>query len=241
MWFAKLTDKNVTVNIDGNVQQFNIENCCYIQKTDNIFYFLNGKYLYLIFNKRTVRKIPMIDISSNKFIINEKIYVSGEESGAIFVYDSLGNALESFTLGEHVSDFDIDKKSIYAITYHDNSIIKTDFNLSLKIQINSAPQRIIVDKFIYVLSHDGFLTYISQYNKNLKLIKSISFQRQIGNLYKFFDKIVFNGSNYNYILSTNLNIISIKKSTGENLCRFSDIPIFESEKKLDIINNIIYP
>lgn len=241
VWFITLNDN--FVNIIDNDKKINLKvsNCCFANKYNDVFYFLNGSYLFSFYKKREIHKFYMLDKTSNKFIIDNKIYVSGEDSGSIYVYDFDGNILNSIKLGEHISDFSIKENFLYVITYHDNYLIKTDMKKIYKTNTDYTPQQIIVDKYIYVLSNNENYSYISQYDFNLKKIKRIKFLRQIGNIFKYNNKIIYNGSDYNLILNINLNILSYKKSTGESLCRFSDIPIFESGKKFDIINNIIYP
>lgn len=183
------------------------------------------------------------NIYNDKTLINnDRIYISSEDSGSILIYDFSGNLLFSIKFGEHISDFIISDNFMYVITYQDNFLIKSTLSETInKIPLNDFPQRILYKKFLYVLLNNEYFSYIKLFDSDLNFIKEIKFERQIGDLYCFQNKLIFNGEDYNYILSENLTLISQKNSTGKILCKFSDYPIFESGERLDIINNIIYP
>ena len=242
MWFAKIFDDSVLLNIDKKERYIRIKNCCYITKYNDVFYLLCHDNV-LCFSEKSNKMFFSVDSDSNVIKVENNIYISGEDTGCIYIYNFNGELCSLTKIGEHLADFEVFDDFVYGITYNDNILIKTDLKEKYKkIFLDMVPQRIIVKKYIYLLLNDGYYSVIKMLDTDLNIRKFILFERQIGDLFFYFDKIIFSGTEYNYILSENLTILSKKKSTGEILCRFGDIPIFEKSKGiLDTVNNIIYP
>lgn len=240
VWFVKFYNDKTVINVN-NKKIIYKSKCQEVLKINNKIYLLsNGKIT--INDECSDMNFFVIDTSSNHIFVDEKIYVSGEDTGIISVYDLKGELSNTIKLGEHISDFTVFNNHIYAITYHDNFLIKSTSDIiNKKVVLENFPQRILVKKYVYVLLNSEFYSFIKLFDYNLNLIKSICFKRQIGDLYSFKNKIIFNGDEKNYILTENLTLISQKNSTGKSLCKFSNIPIFEDNMMLDVINNIIYP
>lgn len=243
MWFADLFEDKIILTINKEKCEYNILNCCFVTIKNTLIYFLCEGKIFVYSNNKELYSFSVIDSFSNKLIVKDNIYVSGEDTGCISAYDLKGNIIKTVKMGEHLADFDIFNNFIFAITYNDNFLIKTNFyDYSKRIILQNIPQKIIIKNYVYILLNDENYSYIKMYNFNLDELKTISFQRQIGDIFLFDNRIIFNGLDFNYILSENLNILSQKRSTGEFLCKFSDIPIFEkTNKRFDLINNIIYP
>ncbi len=242
MWFAEIYNDRVLLNVNKKENFIKIKNCCYITEYNHIFYLLSCDNV-LCASEKIHKKFFVVNSDSNVVKVKNKIYISGEDTGCIYVYDFNGELCTITKLGEHIADFEILDDCIYGITYNDNILIKTDFKeKNNRIFLDMVPQRIIIKKHIYLLLNDGYYSAIKMLDTDLNILKFILFERQIGDLFFYYDKIIFSGTEYNYILSENLTLLSKKKSTGEILCRFSDIPIFEKTKGvLDTVNNIIYP
>ncbi len=242
VWFAKIYDDSVLLNIDKKEHFIRVKNCCYIKKNNENFYLLCHDKVWC-FSEKIYKNFFVVNSDSNVVKVKNKIYISGEDTGCIYVYDFNGELCTLTKLGEHIADFEILDDCIYGITYNDNILIKTNFKeKNSSIFLDMVPQRIIIKKYIYLLLNDGYYSAIKMLDTDLNMLKFIPFERQIGDLFFYYDKIIFSGTEYNYILSENLTLLSKKKSTGEILCRFSDMPIFENTKNaLDIVNNIIYP
>ena len=226
---------------------FDIKNNIYKGKTNEIFkkynriYFLiNGRIA--IVDKNSYNEFIIPDSSPNHIFVDEKIYVSGEDTGSIYIYSLNGELLNSIKLGEHISDFFVKDQVIYGITYHDNFLVKSTINKNVKkITLDDFPQRIFIKKHIYVLLNNELYSSIRMFDNNLDFIKSIYFKRQVGDLFYINNKIIFNGDEYNYILTENLILISQKNSSGRILHNTDKKLISEDNMVLDIINNIIYP
>lgn len=243
MWFADLYNDKVNLNVGKNQYMYNVPECCSMDINEGKIYFLCQNKVYVYSDKVLLHSFFTLDQSSNKIIVDNDIFVSGEDSGCISVYNLNGEVIKNVKFGEHISDFSIFDNFVYAVTYNDNFLCKTDMlKYDRKIMLDATPQKIILKEFLYLLLNDENNSTIKMFNFELQELKSIKFKRQEGNIFSFYNKIIFNGSEYNYILSKKLNILSQKKSTGEFLCEFSDIPIINKKKKVfDVINNIIYP
>ena len=242
MWFAEIYNDGVLLNVNKREYFIKIKNCCYITKYNDIFYLLSRGNVLCI-SEKIHKNFFVANCDSNVIKVKNKIYISGEDTGCIYIYNLNGELCGLTKLGEHLADFEIINDNIYGITYNDNFLVKTNFEEeNKKIILDMTPQRIIIKNYIYLLLNDGYYSVIKMFDDDLNILKIISFERQIGDLFFYYDKIIFSGTEYNYILSENLTLLSKKKSTGEILCRFSDIPILEKTKGvLDTVNNIIYP
>ena len=241
MWAADLYKDKVLLKINSNNYTIKINNCCAVTGKNRYYYFLCSDKV-LVWNNKFINKFSVIDKFSNNIIVSDKIYVSGEDAGSISIYNFDGSIEKSVNIGEHIADFKINDNYIFAITYNDNFLIKTNFTEINKISLDYSPQRIILNDYIYVLLNDENFSFIRMYDINFVLMKTIKLKRQIGDIFLFYNKIIFNGSDFNYVFTKKLTLISQKNSTGDFLCRFSDIPIFEKTTKIfDVINNIIYP
>ncbi len=240
VWFAEIYDEKTIIN-DKNKTMTYLKKCTAICKENKMFYLLlNDKVI--IINELIYKEFFTLDNTSNKICVDKKIFVSGEDSGAISIYNYDGQILNTIKIGEHISDFFVINDFIYAITYHDNFFIKTTDKMILKkVILNNFPEKIIKGKYIYILLNNAYYSFIKMFDFDLNLIKEIYFKRQIGDIFLYKNKIIFNGEDYNYILTENLTLISQKNSTGKFLCRFSDYPILETKERFGIINNIIYP
>ena len=240
VWFAKLYKDKTVINFNGTEIIYPRKSNAVFNKNSS-FYLLDNDRI-IIYNNYFNKEILTLDNSSNQIFIDDKIYVSGEDSGAVSTYTLNGKILDTIKFGEHISDFVVFDKYLYVLTYHDNFLIKANSKkINNKIKLNYFPQRILKRNYIYVLLNNEFYSFIKMFDYDLNFIKSIRFKRQIGDIFIFKNKIVFNGDEYNYILNENLTLISQKNSTGKFLCKCSDIPILEDNKILDVINNVIYP
>ncbi len=244
MWYARLLDQYVEININNRIYIFPVKNCSSIYLYDRFIYLINIDTVYCYQNDRLIFIRKLISTDSSKIICNNNIYISDNDAGTIYKYNSKGYIIKSQKIGEHISDFIINDSIIYSVIYHENKIVKSDMNKIInEVEIINFPQMIINDDaHLYILAHNQFYSYIYLIDKEFNTLKEVSFLRQLGRIYIYQNKIIFNGTDFNYILNKNLNIISQRKSTGNILCQFGNIPVFENGKMmLDVVNNIIYP
>lgn len=242
MWYAHIKDEYVEVYENGNKHIYQVKKCRSMCKKQEIFCFLTDLSIYMYKNKKLIFKVNSIEEHCDKITVNKNIYVSGNDSGTMYKYNLNGEILESIKIGEHISDFCLSNDYLYILSYFNNKLSALkDFNISKEIFFSVTPQSIIVNKFIYVLLNDAYYSYIYMYSLDFNIIKKFKTSRQIGNIYCFNNKILFEGNEYRFVFNENLNIQSIKKSTDIKLCRFSDYPICNNNHFLDICNNIIYP
>lgn len=243
VWFADLYEEKVLLYVDGNEYYLNICNCCSVARKGDFFYFLCFNEVLIYKLNVFIGKFSTVDMYSNNIIVGDKIYISGEETGCISLYDFNGNLELTMKIGEHIADFCVLDGNIYAITYNDNFLVKTDLsNNYKKIIFLNTPQRIIVNNKIYVILNDEYFTTIKMLDVDFNELKKITFKRQLYDLVYFNKKIILYGEEFTCVLNENLNILWQKNSTGESLCRFGNIPVLKNTKNFfDITNNVKYP
>ncbi len=242
MWYAYIKNNYVEIYLNKIKHIYSVKKCRSIYYKNGIFYFLNDSSIYAYKNNKLLFSVKTIEKYCEKIIVNKNIYISGNDSGTIYKYNLSGEISESIKIGEHISDFCLSDDNLFVLSYFNNKLTALkNLNIYKEIFFSKTPQNIIVNDYIYVLLNDGYFSYVYMYTKELFLVKKFKITRQIGNIYCFKDKIIFDGNDYRYIFSKNLSIISIKKSTGINLCKYSDFPMCENNQILDIYNNIIYP
>ena len=170
------------------------------------------------------------------------IGLANKDSGSILITNDRFEKQLLFHIGEHISDICAHGNMIFATTYYDNMLVEFFNGEPVKeVELPFSPQCIAFFNGLYVLMNDAFYSYISLYDTELNLIKTIKLLRQIGIIRFIEKKLVFYGDNLSYILNEHLKILSIKRSTGINLCKFGNYPIFEDGDVLDVVNNIKYP
>ena len=244
MWFAKIHSDFVEIFENDFSFIIYIKGCEGIYKAVEYIYLIDNSHLYCYMRNRFIYKKELLSRDLTKILFDDTFYVSDEDNGTIYQYDLYGNIIRSKKLGEHISDFEITDSFIYGAIYHENKIIKcTMDDIIAELKLNNVPKNVIfVKNKFYILTNDHFFSYIYMIDCDLNIIKIIKFDRQIGCIKNFNNKIVFCGTDIIYILNEELHIISQRKSTGKFLCKFGNVPIFEcGKKRLDIINNIIYP
>ena len=242
MWSANIFEDFVIVYINNIKHKFFIKNCRSVYVFRNYIYFLTDFFIIAYKNNSMIFKINSIENYCDKILVNEYIYVSGNDSGTMYKYNVNGKILESIKIGEHISDFFTVNNNIYVLSYFNNKLtVLNNFNITKKLYFSKFPQRILCNKYIYILFNDGFYNYIYMYSLKFTIIKKVKIKFQIGELFCFNNKLIYDGDDYRIIFNENLNIESIKKSTGFKLCKFSNYPICENNKILDVYNNIIYP
>lgn len=241
MWYAIIKDDYVELYLNNIKTIYPIKNCRSITVSNETIYFLTDtsvcayKGRSLLFKKITIEKF------CEKIIVCDYIYVSGNDSGTLYKYDLRGDIIESIKIGEHISDFDINK-NIYVLSYFDYKLtVLNDLKIKKVIYFSKYPENIIIKNNIYLLMRNEYNSYVYILNKNLIMLKKIKLNGQIAKLKIFNNKIIFDGDEQRIIFNENLTVLSNKKSTGVNLCDFSNYPICNNKEHLDIYNNIIYP
>ena len=242
MWYGIITKNHVYVFINNIKYTYNVSNCRYICIHNGIIYLLTDSYITAYKDHKCLFKKNTIEKYCEKIIVDDFIYISGNDSGTIYKYDHNGIILESIKIGEHISDFTIFNKNLYVLAYFNNKLtVLNNFNVVNEIYFSKYPHSIICDNEIYIVLLDEFYLYIYKYSLSLTLIKKIKTKNQIANFFSFEKSLIIDGTEQRMILNRNLNFQSIKKSTGINLCKFSNYPVLENKKYLDIYNNIIFP
>ncbi|GEM_PF-4348030 len=246
MWYAKKGAYEVFVFLNGKTFLLPIERCKSIFYTENKFYFLcendircydeNFRFLFQTYN---------VERNCNRIYVDRYfIYTSSPDTGAVYQYALNGTLLQSVRAGEHVGDFTLAGEALYTVSYHDNKLFQIkNMEIVKDVFLDEMPQTVLFDKNIFVLLNNEFYSCIELFNDQLELIKKISMPRQIGELFLWKNKLVFCGCELNYVLDENLKFLSIKKSTGKLLCRYSDDLLYcdDMVRKFDPINNLSYP
>ncbi len=241
MWYAIIKNDYVEFYLNNIKTIYPIKNCRCVAYYNEIIYFLTDYELFAYNKSSLIFKRSTIEKYCDKIIVCDYIYISGNDSGTIYKYDLLGNIIESIKIGEHISDFEINK-NIYILSYFDYKLtVLSDFKILKVIYFSNYPENIIVQDKIYLLMRNEFYSYIYMFDNNLTLFKKVKIKGQIAKLKAFNNKIIFDGDEQRCIFNENLTVLSNKKSTGVNLCDFGNYPIFYNKEYLDIYNNIIYP
>ncbi len=241
MW-AKIEKEYIKILCNDEEIILNLKNGRDVKFYNGNLYVLTDQNLFKLNKNKEVFKSATMSHDCSAMAISEKeIFVIGTDTGTLYSFSHLGEAKKWIHLGEHIADVAILGNNVVCATFHENKLLLINEMKILEwTQLEYTPQRIRCAESIYILSHDGFFSVITMFNAELNKIAEIKFERQIGDIFLFGERIVFNGVNYNYVLDCNLKAISAKKSTGELLCRFSDEPLTESGKKFDWYNNLIY-
>ena len=246
MWYAKKGAYEVFVFLNGKTFLLPIERCKSIFYTENRFYFLCENYIRCYDESfRFLFQTYNVERSCNRiYVYRSFIYTSSPDTGAVYQYGLNGTLFQSVRAGEHVCDFTVAGESLYTVSYHDNKLFQIkNMEIAKDIFLDEMPQTVLFDKNIFVLLNNEFYSCIELFNEQLERIKKIRMPRQIGELFLWNHKIIFGGYEFNYVLDKNLNFLSIKKSTGKLLCRYSDELLYcdDTVWKFDPINNLSYP
>lgn len=248
MWYAKKNAHEVLLYINGKTKILPMERCKVIFYAENKFYLLNEQHIRCYDeNFRFLFQTYTIEKSCNRLYAGQHIYLSSPDTGAIYQYSLNGTLLQSVRAGEHVCDFAVKEpeETVYTVSYHDNKIFQINqMKVEREAQLEQMPQKILYKNgVIYLLLNDAFYSYILQLNEEFKVLQKVKMPRQIGDLYWKNQRLVFCGYERNYILDRNLKILSIKKSTGKLLCRYSDELLYTGDTifLFDAVNNLSYP
>ena len=228
---------------DGVRPDMLFENCSFISQCGKEV-IIRDEYIYLFVNDKFYKKVSLIDKSADKIALGDKIYVSGKDTGCIFVYDYNLKINCSLKIGEHISDVKYKDGCLFVLVFNENRIYKVfDEKIISYFEFNEYPQTVIINNSVFVLTCDGWHNYIYMFDFSLNLIKNVKMSRQIGDIYEIFHKIVYLGEDKNYVFNRNLNLMSNKKSTGRNiLCKCNNYPVFlEGSGMFDVWNNVTYP
>lgn len=241
MWYVLIKKDYVEFYLNNIKTVYPVNNCRSVDVNNEIIYFLSDTFVCaykgerLLFNKATVENY------CDKIVVKDYIYICGTDSGTLYKYDLCGNIIESIKIGEHISDFEI-KENIYVLSYFDYKLtVLNDFKILKVIYFSNYPENIIVQDKIYLLMRNEFYSCIYMFDNNFTLLKKVKLKGQIAKLKNFNNKIIFDGDDERIVFNENLTILSNKKSTGINLCNFSNYPVCYKNMYLDIFNNVIYP
>lgn len=241
MWYAIIKKEFVEVYKNNVKSIYPIKNCRCVTLKNDLIYFLTDTFIFVYKNKHLLLKKTTIEKYCDKIMVCDYIYVSGNDSGTLYKYDLCGDIIESIKIGEHISDFQINE-NIYVLSYFDYKLsVLNDFKIKKVIYFSKYPENIIVKNNVYLLMRNEYNLYVYMFNKNLNFLKKIKFQGQIAKLKAFNKKIIFDGDDERIIFNENLTVLSNKKSTGANLCDFSNYPVCYNKQFLDIYSNTIYP
>lgn len=241
MWYAIIKKDYVEFYLNNIKTIYSIKNCRYVTVNNKIIYFLTDTFIYAYIDKKLLFKKIIVEKYCDKIIVNDYIYISGTDSGTLYKYDLFGEIIESIKIGEHISDFDINE-NIYVLSYFDYKLtVLRDFKIKKVIYFSKCPENIIVKNNMYFLMRSEYNSFVYMFNKKYNFLKKVKLKGQIAKLKDFNDKIIFDGDDERIVFNENLTILSNKKSTGINLCNFSNYPVCYNKKYLDIFNNVIYP
>lgn len=118
------------------------------------------------------KNIPVVLENAEYLAVDEnRLYLAGQESGHIFVYDWSGQIRESVAVGEHLTGLALLNGRIFTISYHDNRLFRLeDLCVSKTVNLPATPEKLLLfHDCPLVLCHDGFYSYLALYSPELLL------------------------------------------------------------------------
>ena len=166
-------------------------------------------------------KIPAVLEAAEYLAYDEKrLYLAGQESGNIFVYDWYGQLSESVAVGEHLTGLALSNRHLYTISYHDNRLFYLDdLQIVSVVDLPAAPEQLMIfNGCPVVLCHDGFYSYLASYSFDLRLRHAVILERSLWKMKPRDGSLILQNEKISLFFNECLTLWKHKKRTvqGEN-------------------------